>query len=72
MCIRDSVICFRELGATILLYAQGSETISVAMVALSERDPGQAAALGVVQFVVLLLAGAIFWRNRAWRERRPA
>jgi len=66
------VICFRELGATILLYAQGSETISVAMVALSERDPGQAAALGVVQFVVLLLAGAIFWRNRAWRERRPA
>jgi iron(III) transport system permease protein len=66
------VICFRELGATILLYAQGSETMSVAMVALSERDAGQAAALGVVQFVVLLLAGAIFWRNRAWRERRPA
>ena len=30
------VIFIRELGATILLYAQGTETISVAMVVLSD------------------------------------
>ena len=32
------VIFIRELGATILLYAQGTETISVALVLLSEHS----------------------------------
>ena len=54
------VIFIRELGATILLYAQGTETISVAMVVLSERSSGYVAALAVVQLVLLLLAFAIF------------
>ena len=35
------VIFIRELGATILLYAQGTETISVALVLLSEHSSGQ-------------------------------
>jgi len=39
------VIFIRELGATILLYAQGTETISVALVVLSEHSIGRVAAL---------------------------
>src|SRR6185295_2536720 len=41
------VIFIRELGATILLYAQGTETISVALVLLSEHSSASMAALAV-------------------------
>jgi iron(III) transport system permease protein len=54
------VIFIRELGATILLYAQGTETISVALVILSERSFGFVAALAVIQLVMLLGAFALF------------
>jgi iron(III) transport system permease protein len=66
------VIFIRELGATILLYAQGTETISVAMVVLSERSSGYVAALAVVQLILLLLAFAIFHFSRASLFQRPA
>ena len=66
------VIFIRELGATILLYAQGTETISVAMVVLSERSSGYVAALAVVQLVLLLLAFALFHISRASMNRKPA
>jgi iron(III) transport system permease protein len=54
------VIFIRELGATILLYAQGTETISVALVILSERSFGFVAALAVIQLVLLLCAFVLF------------
>jgi iron(III) transport system permease protein len=54
------VIFIRELGATILLYAQGTETISVALVILSERSFGFVAALAVIQLIILLFAFALF------------
>lgn len=54
------VIFIRELGATILLYAQGTETISVALVILSERSFGFVAALAVIQLVMLLCAFVLF------------
>lgn len=75
------VIFIRELGTTILLYTRWSETISVAMVELSDRSPAYVAALAVVQMIMLLLAFAIFALSRAslsrgWRDRtrtsRPA
>jgi len=50
------VVFIRELGATILLYAQGTETISVAMVALGEQNFGLVAALAVVQAMMLAAA----------------
>jgi len=50
------VIFIRELGATILLYAQGTETISVALILLSERSSGYVAALAVVQLCLLIFA----------------
>ena len=50
------VIFVRELGATMLLYADGTETISVALVLLSERSSGHVAALAVIQLVLLLMA----------------
>ncbi|MCA3367189.1 MAG: iron ABC transporter permease, partial [Roseomonas sp.] len=53
------VIFIRELGATILLYAQGTETISVVLVVLSDRSFGYAAALAMVQLILLLGAFAI-------------
>jgi iron(III) transport system permease protein len=53
------VIFIRELGATILLYAQGTETISVVLVVLSDRSFGYAAALAIVQLLLLLGAFAI-------------
>ncbi len=59
------VIFIRELGATILLYAQGTETISVALVVLSERSFGFVAALAVVQLALLLLAFGLFRATRA-------
>lgn len=54
------VIFVRELGATILLYAQGTETISVALVLLADRSPGYVASLAVIQLVMLLTAFAVF------------
>jgi iron(III) transport system permease protein len=66
------VIFIRELGATILLYAQGTETISVAMVVLSERSSGYVAALAVVQLVMLLLAFTVFNLSRASLARNAA
>ncbi len=52
------IILVRELGSTILLYGQGTETISVVMVILSEQNFLYVAALAMVQ-VVFLLAGFI-------------
>jgi iron(III) transport system permease protein len=54
------VICIRELGATILLYAQGTETISVALVVLNDRSAVYVAALAVIQLVLLLIAFTLF------------
>jgi iron(III) transport system permease protein len=54
------VIFVRELGATILLYGQGTETISVALVLLAERSPGYVAALAMIQLVLLLAAFGAF------------
>lgn len=51
------VIFIRELGATILIYSQGTETISVALILLAGRNTGYVAALGIVQ--VALLLGAL-------------
>jgi iron(III) transport system permease protein len=59
------VIFVRELGATILLYAQGTETVSVALVVLSERSFGYVAALAVLQLVLLLTAFSLFRATRA-------
>jgi iron(III) transport system permease protein len=59
------VIFVRELGATILLYASGTETISVALVQLSERSFGYVAALAIVQIALLLGAFALFKRTGA-------
>lgn len=50
------VVFIRELGATILLYAQGTETISVAMVVLGEQNFGLVATLAVVQAAILSAA----------------
>ncbi|MGZ3350330.1 MAG: ABC transporter permease [Xanthobacteraceae bacterium] len=58
------VIFIRELGATILLYAQGTETISVALVLLSEHSSGSMAALAVIQIVLLLGAFLLFRLTR--------
>jgi iron(III) transport system permease protein len=55
------IILIRELGATILLYAQGTETISVALVILSEQNFGYVAALAVIQ-VIMLLSGFFLMR----------
>ncbi len=59
------VIFIRELGATTLLYAQGTETISVALVILSERSSGYVAALAVIQLALLLIAFGLFRATRA-------
>jgi len=59
------VIFIRELGATILLYAQGTETISVALVILSERSSGYVAALAVIQLALLLIAFVLVRATRA-------
>jgi iron(III) transport system permease protein len=59
------VIFIRELGATILLYAQGTETISVALVLLSEHSAVSMTALAVIQLVLLLGAFAMFRLTRA-------
>lgn len=59
------VVFIRELGATILLYAQGTETVSVALVILSERSTGYVAALAVTQILLLLIAFVLFRATRA-------
>jgi iron(III) transport system permease protein len=66
------VIFIRELGVTILLYAPGTETISVAMLTLSDRNASQVAALALVQMVILLVAFAIFQLGRAAPAERAA
>jgi len=62
----------RELGAAILLYAPGGETISVALVLLTERDPGRLAALALLQMAILLAAFAAYHVSRAPDPLRPA
>ena len=59
------VIFIRELGATILLYAQGTETISVAMVILGEQNFGHVAALALVQTLMLVAAFMLFRLTRS-------
>ncbi len=54
------IIFIRELGASILLYASGTETISIAMLLLSENSVGYVAALALVQLVLLLGGFALF------------
>ena len=58
------VIFIRELGATILLYGQETETLSVAILILSEQNFGYVAALAMVQ-VALLLTGFFLMRRSA-------
>lgn len=58
------VIFVRELGSTILLYAQGTETISVALVELGDRNFGFVAALAMIQIVLLFSAFALLRLTR--------
>jgi iron(III) transport system permease protein len=58
------VVFIRELGATMLLYADGTETISVALVLLSERSTGYVAALAVIQLLLLVMAFSLFRATR--------
>jgi iron(III) transport system permease protein len=62
----------RELGATILVYARGTETIPVTMVMMSEGNPGHLAALMVVQSVVLMMVFAAYNLTRAPLTLNPA
>lgn len=59
------VVFIRELGASILLYTSGTETLSVAMVLLSENSAGYVAALALVQLILLLVAFVAFRLTRA-------
>ncbi len=54
------IIFIRELGASILLYASGTETISIAMLLLSENSVGYVAALALIQLVLLLTGFSLF------------
>jgi iron(III) transport system permease protein len=54
------VVLVRELGATILLYAQGTETISITLVVLSQVGPHLVAALAVLQIALILCVYALF------------
>jgi iron(III) transport system permease protein len=58
------IILVRELGASILLYVSGTETISVAMVLLSENSSGYVAALALVQLSLLALGFALLRLTR--------
>jgi iron(III) transport system permease protein len=58
------IILIRELGATILLYAQDTETLSIAIMVLSEQDFGYVAAMAMIQ-VAMLLAGFFLMRRNA-------
>jgi iron(III) transport system permease protein len=55
----------RELGTPVLLYARGNETISVAMMVLSDRNVGFVAVLAIMQMAMLLLVFLIFTLSRA-------
>lgn len=57
------VILIRELGASLLLYNQGTETVSIVLVLLSEQNFGYVAALAVTQIVVLLTSFFLLERN---------
>ena len=57
------IILVRELGSTILLYGQGTETISVAMLLLSEQNFLYVAALAIVQVGLLSLAFGLLSAN---------
>ena len=57
------IILVRELGSTILLYGQGTETISVAMLLLSEQNFLYVAALAIVQVGLLSIAFIALSRN---------
>jgi iron(III) transport system permease protein len=59
------VLFIRELGATIMVYGQGSETIAVAMAMRGDASPGRAAALAMVQSVLLLVGFAAYNLIRA-------
>ena len=59
------VIFIRELGASILLWANGTETLSVVLVTLSEQNFLYVAALAVIQLALLLSALVLFSRNGA-------
>jgi iron(III) transport system permease protein len=59
------IIFVRELGASILLYASGTETISIAMLLLSENSAGYVAALALVQLVLLLIGFLILRLTRS-------
>lgn len=59
------VVFIRELGASILLYTSGTETLSVAMVLLSENSAGYVAALALIQLILLLIAFVVFRFTRA-------
>lgn len=59
------VVFIRELGASILLYTSGTETLSVAMVLLSENSAGYVAALALVQMALLLGAFTFLRLTRA-------
>ena len=58
------IILIRELGASILLYVSGTETISVAMVLLSENSAGYVAALALVQLALLAFGFALLRLTR--------
>ena len=62
------VIFIRELGSSILLYTGGTEVMSVAILTLSSHSVERAAALGVVQ-TLLLLAGVALYRHFVGLER---
>jgi iron(III) transport system permease protein len=55
----------RELGTPVMLYARGNETISVALMVLTDRNASYAAVLAIMQMAMLLLAFVIFTLSRA-------
>jgi iron(III) transport system permease protein len=62
----------REIGATIMVYGQSSETMAVAMALRGDGSPGRAAALAVVQSAVLLAGFLAYNLTRAPLALRPA
>jgi len=66
------VVFIRELGATIMVYGQSSETIAVAMAMQGDGSPGRAAALAVVQSAVLLVGFLAYNLTRAPLTLSPA
>lgn len=62
------IIFIRELGSSILLYASGTEVMSVAVLILSRHSVEDASALSVVQSV-FLLAAVVLYRRFVGLER---